>query len=69
MSRLTCHVGRRAGRRAGVWTRDFRVCRRVTRRVPNRARARVGVFCTSMLISNGRHVGSFVSAVCPRGCA
>ena len=27
-------------------SRDFRVCRRVSRRVPDRARVRVGVFCS-----------------------
>ena len=40
---LTCRVSRRVALMC-VQERDFRVCRRFTRRAPNRARVRVGVF-------------------------
>ena len=42
--RLTFHVGRRVGAPCGQ-SDDLRVCRRVTRRVHNRARIHVGVLC------------------------
>ena len=43
LSRLTCRVGRRV---VCGQSCNFRVSRRVTRHVPNRADVRVGVFCT-----------------------